>query len=124
ADRLSIVPFDILPVRKFRVAVGTRAAARRAIVEWTGEDGQAGAGAPVVSELPVGIDVVAKVGPVAAIIPAAPLIQIPPEIPNVPRRGVAAELDPVAHRAGVRAAHESEIVEIEAWTLHRNVGVE
>src|SRR5207237_3303330 len=83
AERLPIVPFNILPVGDLRVAVRTGPAAGRAVVERLCEHGQTRARAPVVGKLPMRVDIAAKLHAVAAVVPACPLIQVPPEIPQV-----------------------------------------
>ena len=112
---LALVRVDVAPVAPAGVVVGAGAlAARRAIVERARVGVEPHAGAPLVGEDPVRVDVAAEIEPVAAEVPAAPVIQVEAEAAQVLRRRVVAPLQPVVQRARVGAAEEAEIVDVEA----------
>ena len=122
---LAIVGVEVVPVAPGRIAERAGPlAARRAIVERTRVPREARPGAPVVREDPVRVDVAAQIQPVAAVVPRPPLIEVPAEAAQVLRRRVVAELHPVAHRPHVGAAHEPDVVDVEARALEAGVEVE
>ena len=123
-DGAAVVEVDVVPEAEVAVGHHDRAAAGRAVAHAAGVGVQAEAGAPVVLERPVHVDVAAAEQAVAAEVPARPLVEVDHVLAHVLAGRLVAPLQPVVHRALVGAALEAEVVRVEARALVAVVGAE
>src|SRR5205085_2417289 len=80
-NALAVVGLDVAPLADFAGHVAARPAARQPIVEPARVHVETGAEAPVVRQLPVGVDVAAVTAHVAVEVPQRVLIEVDAEAP-------------------------------------------
>ena len=116
-QRLAVVGVRVIPEVLAGIAEHARTAARHAVAERRRVEIKAAADAVVVGERPVRVDVAARIGAVAAKVPARVLVDVEVARAHILPGFEIAPLEPVRLAALVGAAHEAEVVAVEARRL-------
>ena len=112
-----IVRVEILPAVDIACGAAAGPAARQPVVEAPRVDVGAESGAPLVLELPVGVDVGAEIEAIAVEIERRPLVDVEADVAGESARLIPADLHPAVLRDLVGALHETQVVGVEARGL-------